>query len=41
MKLISAQGLYFSGKIRELLKELHAMSKKYKTLQELLSKNAQ
>ncbi|CQR74075.1 hypothetical protein SOV_21930 [Sporomusa ovata DSM 2662] len=41
MKVISSQGFYFSGKIRDLLKELHAMSKKYKTLHELLSKNTQ
>ncbi|TWH48956.1 hypothetical protein [Sporomusa sp. KB1] len=39
MKVILAQGFYFSGTIRELLKELHTMSKKYKTLHELLSKN--
>ena len=41
MKLIANQGFYFSGKIRDLLKELHTMSKKYKTLHELLSKNRQ
>lgn len=41
MKVVSTHGFYFSGKIRELLKELYTLSKKYKTLHELLCKNRQ
>lgn len=39
--MIAKHGFYFSGTIKELLKELHTMSKKYKTLRELLNNNRQ
>lgn len=41
MKMIAHNGLYFSGKVKDLLTELQNMSKVYKTLQELLTKNRQ
>jgi len=41
MKVIVHNGFYFSGKIRDLLKELNSLSKKYKTLHELRRLNRQ
>lgn len=41
MKLITSNGFYFCGKIRDLLKELKALSQKYKTLHELSNKSLQ
>ena len=39
MKVVTVNGLYFSGKIRDLLKELRALSKRYATLREVITKN--
>ncbi len=39
MTTIAKNGLYFSGKIKDLLKELQNLSKKYNTLREVISKN--
>ena len=41
MKMIIYNGFYFSGKIRDLIKELNNLSKKYKTLRELCKLNQQ
>ncbi|SDD36867.1 hypothetical protein [Sporomusa acidovorans] len=41
MKVIANNGVYFCGKIKELLIELHNMSRTYKTLQELLARARQ
>lgn len=41
MKVITSNGFYFCGKIRDLLKELRVLGEKYKTLQELRSKSIQ
>lgn len=41
MKVIVHNGIYFCGKIKELLVELHNMRRTYKTLQELLAKTRQ
>lgn len=40
MKVTTAKnGLYFSGRIRDLLKELQMLSKRYGTLREVITKN--
>lgn len=39
MKVIANNGFYFSGKVRELIKELDSMRRKYKTLYELIKEN--
>lgn len=36
---VAKNGLYFSGKIKELLKELQNLSKEYKTVREVIAKN--
>ncbi|MBP2634201.1 MAG: hypothetical protein H6Q72_108 [Firmicutes bacterium] len=41
MKMIIYNGFYFSGKFKDLLKELNNLSKKYKTLCELCKMNRQ
>ncbi len=41
MITISRNGFYFSGKIKDLLKELHNLSKEYHTLQEVVIKKRQ
>lgn len=41
MRLVIHKGFYFSGKIKDLLKELNSLSKKYKTLCELCKMNRQ
>lgn len=38
MKVVVNNGFYFSGKVRDLLKELQLVSKEYKTLRELIAK---
>ncbi|WP_281289517.1 hypothetical protein [Sporomusa termitida] len=41
MQTISHKGFYFSGKIKDLLKELHNLSKEYHTLREVVLKKRQ
>lgn len=41
MKVIANNGLYFSGKIKDLLKELQRLSKNYSTLHEVITKTMQ
>ncbi|HWR06309.1 hypothetical protein [Sporomusa sp.] len=41
MTVIARNGLYFSGKIKDLLKELRSLSKEYNTLQDIVNKNLQ
>lgn len=38
MRIVAQNGLFFSGKIKDLLKELRNLSKEYITLQEVLNK---
>lgn len=38
MKVIACNGLYFSGKIKDLLKELQNLSKEYNTLREVITR---
>lgn len=38
MKVIASNGLFFSGKVKELLKELQNLSKEYTTLREVVVK---
>ncbi|HWR45228.1 hypothetical protein [Sporomusa sp.] len=41
MKMIARNGFYFSGKIKDLLKELRNLSKEYSTLQDIVNKTLQ
>ena len=41
MKIIANNGLYFSGKIKDLLKELQRLNKNYSTLYEVIAKTRQ
>lgn len=39
MTAVVKNGLYFSGKVKDLLKELQNLSKDYNTLREVITKN--
>ncbi|SMC58571.1 hypothetical protein [Sporomusa malonica] len=38
MKMVAKNGLYFSGKIKDLLKELRNLSKEYINLRDVVNK---
>ncbi|MDF2569902.1 MAG: hypothetical protein K0R55_1506 [Sporomusa sp.] len=39
MKIVTLNGLYFSGKVKDLLKELSKLSKEYVRLRDIVNKN--